>query len=119
MPSAKAPAQVFDPACPLERGHSLNRGLVCCLGVWPNPGWRGGATLRDLQGRAHGALAGAPLPARLGRAHGGPGSWGTLSFDGVDDYVSLGDPAWADFGTGDWAFAVRYRPADVAVRCTT
>lgn len=73
----------------------LNRGLA---GWWVSlPQLRGGPKLFDIAGRNHGTLTNGPLwTGGTGR----PGGRGALSFDGSDDYVSIGDPPSLNVTTG-------------------
>jgi hypothetical protein len=83
---------LVDPRCPLDWSHPTNRGLLAEYAAVPNPGWRGGLTLRDLVrgGRAphDGTLVNGP---KWQGAAGRPGGYGSLSFDGTNDLVNCGD----------------------------
>jgi hypothetical protein len=96
---------ILDPACPVEWAHPLNRGLLADYTAGPNSGWRGGATLRDLAGlsgrKSHaGTLTGGTAWAS------GPSGFGSLSFDGTDDYVACGP---APTLTGEAALSCWYK----------
>ena len=87
----------------------MNRGLVS---RWLNlPQRRGGATFHDLCRRNDGTLTNGPLwSGALGR----PGGFGSLFFDGSNDYINIPD---ADIltPTGDFAFcAWAYRTSESA-----
>jgi hypothetical protein len=79
----------IDPACPVNWGHSLSRGLVLWLMAAPNSGWRGGITFRDIVRGGHaphdGTLTNGPKWVGGGR----PGGSGAVALDGTNDYVSL------------------------------
>lgn len=83
------PYGFVDPACPLEPGHPLNRGLVSEWAVAPNSGWRGGLTFRDLARGMHkpndGTLTNGPTWVGT---RGRPGGYGALSFNGSDNYIA-------------------------------
>lgn len=81
----------------LNRGHPLSRGLVA---YWVmNEG--GGATAYDVSGyRNSGVLTNGPTW--------GLGKYGRgITFDGSDDYINLGNPAFANFGAGDFTMFAR------------
>lgn len=97
------PRLFIDSVCPVDWAHPLNRGL---LGLWMDPGqalpgWRGGATLRDLVrgGRTphDGTLTNGPT---WGGPRGRPGGRGSLSFDGTDDRLVI--PAVKAWAVGDF-----------------
>lgn len=75
----------------LEPAHQLNRGLVSDWTVISRAGWSRGATLRDLsctiRKNNNGTLTSGPT---WQGAKGRPGGFGSLSFDGTDDYVDCG-----------------------------
>lgn len=83
------PRNYLDPACPVDWSHPLARGLVGWWMVGPNPGWRGGATLRDLVRGGKKANDGTLTNGTSWRGSDRPGGRGHLQFDGVDDYVAL------------------------------
>jgi hypothetical protein len=91
------PGALVDVTCPVEWGHSLNRGLLTRLMVLPNPGWRGGAAFRDLvrggKKPNDGTLTNMAFPATTTSGWCGPkgraGGYGCMAFDGSDDYVSV------------------------------
>jgi hypothetical protein len=66
---------------PVNWASPLNRGLVSWWLCLPSPGWRGGATFRDLCNRNHGTLTNMDPPT----------DWVAkgLEFDGTNDYVYL------------------------------
>ncbi|MHC4494231.1 MAG: hypothetical protein ACYSYM_00240 [Planctomycetota bacterium] len=72
-------------------GQDIAEGLV---GYWPlDEG--GGTTTADASGNGNDGTLNAPKwdAGKFGSA---------LNFDGVDDYVDLGNPPILDFGTGDF-----------------
>lgn len=80
--------RAFDPACPLNWDHPLNRGITLELVASRNAGWSGGLLWRNLVRGGKlandAALTGGPTWAGpLGR----PGGTGTIKFDGSDDYA--------------------------------
>lgn len=73
---------------PINRAHPLNRGLVGCWIVVP--WYKSGQRLIDLSGlRTHGTLTNGPMWSGLAP----PGGFGSVSFDGSDDYVDCGSSA--------------------------
>lgn len=68
----------------VNKKHPLNRGLISWWLALPQ-GPRGGI-FRDLMRRNHGTLTNGPT---WGGALGRPGGWGSLDFDGTDDYVQI------------------------------
>jgi hypothetical protein len=78
---------LLDPSCPIEWAHPLNRGLVSDWTIGPNSGWRGGATLRDLT-RGGRKSNDAPLTNGPAWGAGAVAPFGSLKFDGVDDYTA-------------------------------
>ena len=85
MPGLIRPDSI-NVAQPVDWTHPLNRGTV---GWWLNLGGPPvkGQLLRDLRGRSHGTRTnGAAWAGPKGR----PGAWGSVFFDGSDDYVDVG-----------------------------
>lgn len=88
---------LLDATCPIDWSHPLNRGLVGEWAVTPLAGWSRGRTLRDLVrgGRTphDGTLTGMAFPATTASgwagAKGRPGGFGSIAFDGTNDYVNL------------------------------
>lgn len=64
---------------PINRSHPLNRGLVSRWKVVP--WYKSGPRLIDLAGRNHGTLTGGPAWSGA--------SFGSLTFDGSNDFVSI------------------------------
>ena len=77
---------------------SLN-GLVLCLDAGNTKSYPGsGTTWTDLSGRSNsGTLTSGPT---YSNANGG-----SIVFDGVDDYVTCGDPSSLNFGTGNFTIS--------------
>lgn len=87
MPAARGPYRV-DLQNPVA-DHPLNRGLI---GWWlALPHLTGGRRLWDLCNRIHGSMSGFPATGAEWKMS--PNRFGVLAFDGVDDYVSMGDSA--------------------------
>lgn len=102
---------LVDPSCPVNWQHPLNRGRAAWWLILPNPGWRGGLTLRDIvrggKKPNDGTLTNGPKWEGAGR----PGGYGSLAFDGTDDYVhcsALGALS------ADYSIAVSCRASNVA-----
>lgn len=118
MPTSSQLGSYLDPSCPVNWAHPVNDRLS---GWWvgpPNSGHRQGNTFRNLvglsgrRGRGQGTLTGGP--AWVG-PKGRPGGWSALSFDGTDDYVSVG--LFADgYPLGDQTIAAWLRPTSSAVQ---
>lgn len=69
---------------PINRSHPLNRGLNC----WHMslPGRTGGNRILDLVNKNHGTLTNGPTwQSGAGR----PGSFGSIGFDGSNDYIGF------------------------------
>lgn len=104
---------MLDVTCPVEWGHPLNVGLAGCWMVPPNPGWWGGATLRDLvrggKKPSDGTLTNMAFPATSTSGWAGPrgrqGGRGSLAFDGTDDYVHVPASASYPLTISLWALA--------------
>jgi len=89
-----------DPACPINWDHPLNYGLVAEWAIIPNSGWRGGLTLRDLvkggKNSHDGTLTNMALSSSTSGWNGPKsrsGGYGSLAFDGSNDYVNVADAA--------------------------
>ncbi len=87
---------------PVNWNDSLNDGLVSW---WLNvPHWQGGATWRDLVGQNDGTLILMDPTDWLTESH--PGGFGSLDFEGFNDYVDCGNDAslnlTAAFTTIQW-----------------
>jgi hypothetical protein len=78
-------SRVLNYGNPVNPLAPLNRGLV---GWWLNLPSRGkGNTVFDLCGKYHGTLTNGPTwSGALGR----PGGFGAVTFDGSNDYITLG-----------------------------
>lgn len=74
---------------PVNWDSPLNRGLVSWWLAGENPYW-GGSLFRDLCQRNHGTLTNGPT---WQGASGRPGGWGSLSFDGNNDCVTVSNTA--------------------------
>lgn len=81
---------IIDPSSPINWDDELNRGLISRWLALPDQ--QRGVFWRDLCKRNHGTLT-SMTPAAWGGARGRPGGWGSLSFDGTDDYVDAGSPS--------------------------
>jgi hypothetical protein len=68
---------------PINWANPLNRGLVSRWQVVPE--WEGSQKLFDLAAFNHGTLTNGPTWSSLGR----PGGYGSITTDGVDDYIDL------------------------------
>lgn len=89
-------------AAPLNRNWSPNFGAASRWMVLPDRPT--GKTLIDIAGRNNGTLTnGAAFSVDRS-----PGGFGSLSFDGTDDFVDLGSPAALNF-TGAFSFCCWYR----------
>lgn len=101
---SELPGAFVDPACPLDGAHPLNRGIVDEWSILPNSGWSRGNTLRSIVRGLHkpndGTLTNGPTwQGALGR----PGGYGSLKFDGSDDWVALASTiVLADFSLFAW-----------------
>jgi hypothetical protein len=83
---------------PANRQHNLNQG---CVAWWLTlPGWDGGRQWIDLMGENHGTLSGAAWSRSWT-----PGGWGSLSFNGTSNYVSVPDTPSLRPGAGDFAIS--------------
>lgn len=81
----RKPSRVY-----LRRGHPLTRGLIAAYPFFEGSG----GTLRDVSGRQNHGTVDAPAWTL------GPRGW-VLDFDGVDDFVDLGQPSVLDFSGTD------------------
>lgn len=106
--SSTARGPTLDPACPIEWGHPLNRGLLSDWTPGPLPGWSGGLTIRDLVrgGRTPHDVTLTNGPTWAGGPT--PGSKSVL-YDGSNDYGGLGT-ALAPFVTGPFAIEMWLKP---------
>lgn len=90
------PGAWVDPACPVEWGHPLARGLEAWLLGLPNPGWWGGQTFRDVTRGAktpHDGdtlLYGSSVPSWVAGPNGFPGLRFSDTTQRVDGSVTLG-----------------------------
>jgi hypothetical protein len=86
----------IDSACPVDWAHPLNRGLVADYTILPVPGWRGGATVRDLVrgGRKpnDGSFVVVTPAAAWGGAKGRPGGYGRLDFSAANTQYATHPP---------------------------
>lgn len=106
---------LVDPACPVNWSDPLTRGLVGWWGVVPNCGWSGSNLFRDLVrgGKTpnDGTLTNMAFPPTVTSgwqgSRGRPGGFGSLAFDGLDDYVGCGTEL--QVGTGDFSASVWFR----------
>lgn len=120
MTLRRSARQRLNPSRPVNWTYSGNRGLVARYQVLPLPGWSKGSIWND-------AVAGA-LPPNNGTLNnfsytstsgwGGttrPGGYGELRFDGVNDYVDLGNSATFNVSTvsfGAWIFPTAHTHDD-------
>lgn len=88
---------------PVNWSHPLNRGLVSWWLALPG-GWGRGMQFRDLCGKNHGTLTNGPA---WSSAMGRPGGWGSLKFDGSDDYVQVAAHASLNSSVGTIAFWIK------------
>lgn len=89
-----APAEVpdfVDWSEPVNWAHPLNRGLVSWWLAVPGYAGYGSTVWRDLANRNHGTLTSMDPKTDWGGAKGRSGGWGSLDFDGSNDYVSIPD----------------------------
>lgn len=99
---------IINPGSAVNFSSPLNRGLESWWLHLPNRLGGGGNTFRDLMRRNHGTLTNGPT---WGGARGAPGNYGSLVFDGSDDYIAL--PAAAPFNLPAFTIAALYRPTAV------
>lgn len=79
----------IDPYRPINWAHPLSQGLKARFINVPIA--RGGSRWYDLAGMHTGTLTDMS-PETDWRSPSRPGSWGSLNFDGIDGYVSVGQP---------------------------
>lgn len=92
----------------------LERMLDGCVSWWKVlEGLDGGKFLYDLIGNNHGTLTNGPL---WSSAMGRPGGSGSLSFDGIDDYVSVPNSSTLNVGTGAYTISLWYNSTDTNQR---
>ena len=82
----------INPISPINWSHPLNKGLIFDTTILSNTGWSGGKTLQNIAGRGHKANDGV---LNNGVVWTKPGLWkpskfGSIGFDGVDDYIDCG-----------------------------
>lgn len=77
--------RIIDTSDPVNWSHPLNRGLVSWWLALPDQ--QRGVIFRDLCNRNNGTLTNGPT---WQGARGRPGGWGSLRFDGSNDYIDCG-----------------------------
>jgi hypothetical protein len=90
-------------------GGIVTNGLVLNLDAAKTDSYPGtGTTWRDLSGNGNnGTLTNGPTFSGIGKQ-------ASIVFDGVDDYVNLGNPSNLQFGTGDFTISIWVYPKVVS-----